>query len=439
MEAGRRRLLLVGAVLLLIYAALYYSGNDATTGSVDLVPFKAPTPKEWTASDDVLSSTTLTIKSGSPTSTLSVLTTTATVTTTSLVSKRIPVLWSAVQDPSFPVCSNGTWGTPFSANATAMRQKLEEIASREPSVACAIDLLTTNLTARIVPLFANIPQMNTTGSSPNLTDLRYLNTLPIYIPHYSPMKERRNHMEQFLSPLGVNAHLVVGWDRENLTREDYACIAPESMSNLGKRYPSEPGQRRRTLWRRTPLKRGEISLSVKHHAAFLDLLRRGYKHALILEDDITVEPELVDLQDGPATVPAVAFIFQTLLNVMKDVPTSNYSFIYAGTCQKLRSTLSGAQGHGSLADSQKELNFTLAKPLIFKAEVSRCTHAYMVSAEGAFRMMSGLPIWHPIDHAMNGEGPGGKARGENLVRMAIEPPLFAQLPANKLGNSQIRD
>jgi GR25 family glycosyltransferase involved in LPS biosynthesis len=99
----------------------------------------------------------------------------------------------------------------------------------------------------------------------------------IYVTHYSPLKDRRARMGARLDKLGLQARFITGWDRETLTDEIVGCVYPSNT--LFARVAREMNFK--LSW----LKVGEISLNMKHAAAYYHAATHGYRHIIVLEDD----------------------------------------------------------------------------------------------------------------------------------------------------------
>ena len=56
--------------------------------------------------------------------------------------------------------------------------------------------------------------------------------LPVYVVHYTPLKERRIHMENELKKYNINAKYITDYDRENLTEEDLSKFAKKNDKYL---------------------------------------------------------------------------------------------------------------------------------------------------------------------------------------------------------------
>ncbi|KAG8460501.1 hypothetical protein KFE25_013151 [Diacronema lutheri] len=121
-----------------------------------------------------------------------------------------------------------------------------------------------------------------------------------YVTTYAKLKERRGRMEARADKLGLQVRFVTGWDRELLTDEVVACVYPSNA--LFARTA------RAMNFKLTWMRIGEISLNMKHAAAYYDAVARGHRHILVCEDDAffpdnftTVVAELLGGARAPAS------------------------------------------------------------------------------------------------------------------------------------------
>jgi glycosyl transferase family 25 len=90
--------------------------------------------------------------------------------------------------------------------------------------------------------------------------------LPVYVVHYTPLKERRTHMEDELKKYNINAKYITDYDRENLTEEDLNKFAKKNDKYC--------------------IKMSEISLARKQIAIYEEILEKDYDAGVIFEDDV---------------------------------------------------------------------------------------------------------------------------------------------------------
>lgn len=115
------------------------------------------------------------------------------------------------------------------------------------------------------------------------TRLTELGVGGIYVTTYSPLKDRRQRMQARFDQLGWRVLFVTGWDRELLTDEDVACMYPSNA--LFQQVA------RAMNFKLTWMRVGELSLCMKHAAAYYDGYSQGYRHIMVFEDDAFFPPE----------------------------------------------------------------------------------------------------------------------------------------------------
>ncbi|KXS13334.1 hypothetical protein M427DRAFT_58851 [Gonapodya prolifera JEL478] len=130
-------------------------------------------------------------------------------------------------------------------------------------------------------------------------------------------------------------------------------------------------------------------------------------------------------------MPSLSEVFQSMVDAVRLAP-SNYSAVFTGTCLGMRA----GGGMDSLVDAQKRLNFTVTRPVVVASGLSRCTHGYVLSAWGALRMATSLPLDGPIDHSFNHGGPKSGRRGDAVSIYHMEPAVLIQ--KGDLPHSDIR-
>ncbi|KAI9034087.1 hypothetical protein DFJ74DRAFT_762737 [Hyaloraphidium curvatum] len=291
--------------------------------------------------------------------------------------------------------------SPPGTDKRELETQLEEAAASNPFLRCALGIFNRRPWDGVfVPLF---PEEDRPESSPWPE--------AIYLIQYSPLKQRRDYLRTLLAGMRPSLKLVVGFDREALSPEDQACLPPGPNADDPRTKEIPP---RRTWMQLAP---GEVSLGAKHYAVYLDVLRRGLQNALVLEDDVALDPELAALEPAVDFAAALAAVSSAAAQLPE-----NYSVFAPGS---------------ALA----QLNASLTHPRVFPAHRSRCTHAYAVSALGAARMLQRLPMSCAVDWMMNDETRPynvaiGNGRGPGVWWM--EPPVFAQADDAALGRSAIR-
>jgi len=99
----------------------------------------------------------------------------------------------------------------------------------------------------------------------------------VYITAYSPLEGRRARMQRRMDRLGLQAQFVTGWDQEQLTDKVVGCMYPSNA--LFARTARDMN------FKLTWMRLGEVSLNMKHAAAYYDAFRRKARHILVFEDD----------------------------------------------------------------------------------------------------------------------------------------------------------
>jgi GR25 family glycosyltransferase involved in LPS biosynthesis len=214
-------------------------------------------------------------------------------------------------------------------------------------------------------------RFNTTGKWPFIDQ--------VFVLHYKKKPERLNHMRDLLYQFNVSSKVIKDFDRDELTQDIIECAYPVNRTIDSRN------------WQPKNLSTGEISLSLKHFAAFDYIIKNKIEYALIFEDDVVIEGNLTSFD-------------KSFRNAMLDLP-ADYDLYFVGGCLDLHC---------------KAVTGTLDAPKACpQNNRSRCTHAYVISYRGALKMVKNLPIRWAIDWLMNSEGIG-------LKIYHAEPPLFLQ-------------
>lgn len=198
-----------------------------------------------------------------------------------------------------------------------------------------------------------------------------------YMCHHSPLSDRKADMEAKLKSAGIfDCTWVTEFDSGELELDWVAQKLP-----LREHYFYLPGHHR-------TLKRQEISLTMKHLAAWEDMLQKGVEVGLILEDDAC-------FVDG----------FKEKYNELLDTLSADnvkWDFVFPGTCCGLTKP---PQGNG----------YTLA-------DTSRCGHGYAITLKTAEILVGCLSKNnYPVDWYFN-----KIIKQENLTTVWAEPALIYQ-------------
>ena len=141
--------------------------------------------------------------------------------------------------------------------------------------------------------------------------------MKIFITHYTPLAERRAHIEELLKNLGYSGEFITDFDREHLGDisqkyifdskkwvAEYHLIKHILIRNIANSCKQE-SLRHKLYWKLVrifgkllnpkcfkarKLSTSEISLTLKHHKALNDISKSNVP-GLILEDDIFLKPE----------------------------------------------------------------------------------------------------------------------------------------------------
>ena len=92
----------------------------------------------------------------------------------------------------------------------------------------------------------------------------------IFIIHYTPLKDRKEFMNEQLCKQGIEATYISENDRDNLTDKELKIFDTKRAANGT-----------------YPLNLAECSVALKHFEAYRKILSEGIEHALILEDDVS--------------------------------------------------------------------------------------------------------------------------------------------------------
>lgn len=187
--------------------------------------------------------------------------------------------------------------------------------------------------------------------------------LPVFVINLERDRERREHMTGTLGALGLRAEFVTAVNGRQLPAEYRAAYHPAKALRV---YG-------------VPMWDTEIACYSSHFNIFRRMVAEGMAAALVLEDDVHIEPALprvvADLLDGP----------QDWLVVRLD---SKRSQLHEPRSAKLRGTaVAELAGGGTL--------FRLRTHVLG-------TGGYLIRLEGAKRMLAyGRRIFMPIDHTMD--------------------------------------
>ena len=212
----------------------------------------------------------------------------------------------------------------------------------------------------------------------------------VYMVHYHPpgnerAQKRYERMERILGAHNMSADYVLGFNKEDFTPPMISCLIEKWEPS---KYTGLKVERKQP---RDRLKPAQRSVLIKHHSALYDMARRQFASALILEDDALLRTRFV----------------QRLKVVMADVPRP-YDLVWVGGCIKMH------------AYRAKYRATRLTKHVYAKQE-ARCAHAYVVSQNGAQKLLQGYPFTLAIDFQIT-----AAMVESNLLSYWIEPFLSVQ-------------
>jgi len=223
----------------------------------------------------------------------------------------------------------------------------------------------------------------------SLQPFDFKSSMPIFVAHYSKLLERAVFMRHVLARHNLTAQFIRQFDKEELQPDHLECLMAAD-SETRRRYDKK-------------LMLGEISDFVKHLAAFSAIQRNNCTRALVLEDDVQ--------EDGKLPTTLVALLSEAMGLLPPD-----FDILFVGGCLGIKCSQSAQRISGKGVS-------------LCRAERSRCGDAYIISLQGAAKLIKSLPIRAPIDWQMNYES-------SVLNMWYSDPPLFSQ--NNTLIHSNIR-
>lgn len=176
---------------------------------------------------------------------------------------------------------------------------------------------------------------------------------PVYVTHYKKFPERLRHVMRQIVQHSTTVKVVSDFDREELNDEIIACFT--SVSD------------------RAVLTTGELSLILKHYWIYYDIVNHQMPWSLVLEDDAVLSTNFTNEMADT-------------LSLLQSNDES-YGMVFVGGCLGLTARGTPARVRGSTS--------------LFRSNVSRCTHGYLVSLEGARCALQHLRFNDPIDIHIN--------------------------------------
>tara|TARA_B100001063_G_C16683086_1_gene512884 strand:- start:377 stop:1069 length:693 start_codon:yes stop_codon:yes gene_type:complete len=93
--------------------------------------------------------------------------------------------------------------------------------------------------------------------------------LPVYVVHYTPLKDRKIYMDEQFKKYNIDATYMTDYDREDLTEDDLKRFGKKEDGNMC-------------------IKMSEISLACKQMAIYKEIINNNIEAAVIFEDDVTL-------------------------------------------------------------------------------------------------------------------------------------------------------
>lgn len=175
------------------------------------------------------------------------------------------------------------------------------------------------------------------------------NNCPVYVINLDSAQERMQKMDKQLKAINVNYSRIQAVKGTDLTPEE---IASEYSSDLNKKYF------------RADLSVGEIGCYISHKNAWRKMVEENIEYAVILEDDLTIEPNFVD-------------IFQ-LADTLKKYDLIKLS---DNRAHKPTQTL-------TLTDDFELINFN---------KIPNCATGYTITLAGAKKLLARTKFYRPVD------------------------------------------
>ncbi|KAJ9467142.1 hypothetical protein DIPPA_06412 [Diplonema papillatum] len=220
----------------------------------------------------------------------------------------------------------------------------------------------------------------------------------VYMVHYTPLVTRRRVIAHLQAQQGIRADWVTSFDHQNISADSRRCLheawEPATYSNPKKKARQVPSAS-------TPqgFSGGELSVAVKHHFVYYDMVRKNYTFAVVFEDDAKLR---------------VGFR-QHFAEAVRAVPP-DFDIIVFGGCLRLY----GWRMH-------KQLTVPVSKH-VYRKDMTRCAHAYALTLAAAKKLLSAMPLTEVIDYQIN------RAIVESGMKVYwIEPWLSVQGPVGEAG------
>jgi glycosyl transferase, family 25 len=203
----------------------------------------------------------------------------------------------------------------------------------------------------------------------------------IYVITLKRAADRHQHFEKELK--GLEYTVFFGKDKNefNVKELSKAGIYDEQLAIKNDRYGKA-------------MDSGPVGCSWSHQLVYQDIVKNGYKKALILEDDVVISNDAVALLPGILKeLPADWELFYLGFDRNEQAPPiAGFKKIYYHLLSKLK----------LIKFSNKTINNLYPKKItehIYKAGYHNCTHAYGITGGGAAKLLVlQTPICFVADH-----------------------------------------
>lgn len=180
-----------------------------------------------------------------------------------------------------------------------------------------------------------------------------INVDKTYVCHWTKLVQRKEYMNDLLYRTGItDIEWVECYDKENWNEEEIRKDYPKAFDVM-------------TIDTRR-MRNSEISLALKHCWIVRDISAKKYKSALVLEDDVNLCQNFVGN-----------------FNAFSSQLPEDWDVCWVGSCCDI---------HAPMVPNKQ----------VYPGDRSRCTHAFMVSLNGANKMIPMLSTLDaPADHFYN--------------------------------------
>lgn len=193
-----------------------------------------------------------------------------------------------------------------------------------------------------------------------------------YLIHYTGFPIRRMYQLKQLPRLGLNLTIVTGYDYNQISGHNRACllsVSPSQDAILGRGRGAE--------WLNMHEKKSAyFSQTIKLYAALYDMLIAGHRSVLTMEDDIVVRFEHLPKLNA----------------VLAKLAVGNWSIVFSGSYNP--------KGRDGLRDGFFPKDEVHVPPYRSAGRMMPAV-GVIISARGALHVLRSLPILAPIDMALS--------------------------------------